>query len=160
MGNSVVGLDSLLKKLDKLGGNVDEVLYKSMQQQGELVKGYAKDLCTTGDTGDLRQSIHRQTKRYKGKIVSKVYTNKEYAGYVEFGTGKKGETTPAVDKYPGPLSYKQDKWKVNIPDVGVRWIEGQPAQPYLYPALKNNEEKVIENIKEDVKKAIKEVAKK
>ena len=160
MGKSVVGLDSLLKKLDKLGGNVDEVLYKSMQQQGELVKGDAKDLCPIGDTGDLRQSIHRQTKRYKGKIVSKVYTNNEYAGYVEFGTGKKGETTPAVDKYPGPLSYKQDKWKVNIPDVGVRWIEGQPAQPYLYPALKNNEEKVIENIKEDVKKAIKELAKK
>ena len=108
MSKSVVGLDSLLKKLDKLGGNVDEVLYKSMQQQGELVKGDAKDLCPTGDTGDLRQSIHRQTKRYKGKIVSKVYTNNEYAGYVEFGTGKKGETTPTVDKYPGPLSYKQD----------------------------------------------------
>ena len=107
-----------------------------------------------------RKSIHKRTKRYKSKIVSEVYTNNEYAGYVEFGTGKKGETIPAVDKYPGPLSYKQDKWKVNIPDVGVRWIEGQPAQPYLYPALKNNEENVIENIKEDVKKAIKEAAKK
>lgn len=158
MSKSVKGLDSLLKKLDKLGGNVDEVLYKSMQQQGELVKGDAKDLCPV-DLGDLRQSIKRETKRYKGKIVSKVYTNSDHAAYVEFGTGKKGESTPVSDKYPGPLSYKQDKWKVNIPDVGVRWIEGQSAQPYLYPALKNNEEKVIENIKEDVKKAIREVAK-
>lgn len=159
MGKSFVGLDSLLKKLDKLGGNVDEVLYKSMQQQGELVKGDAKDLCPV-DIGDLRKSIKKQTKRYKGKIVATVYTNSDHAAYVEFGTGRKGETTPAVGKYTGPLSYKQDKWKVNIPDVGVRWIEGQPAQPYLYPALKNNEERVIENIKEDVKKAIKEVAKK
>lgn len=159
MSKGVVGLDSLLKKLDKLGGNIEEVLYKSMQKQGELVKGDAKELCPVGDTGGLRQSIHKQSKRYKGKIVSEVYTNNEYAAYVEFGTGRKGETTPAVDKYPGELHYKQDKWKVNIPDVGVRWIEGQPAQPYLYPALKNNEEKVIENIKEDVKKAIKEVAK-
>ncbi len=45
MSNSIIGLDSLLKKLDKLGGNVEEVLYKSMQQQGELVKGDAKELC-------------------------------------------------------------------------------------------------------------------
>lgn len=159
MSKSVVGLDSLLKKLDKLGGNVDEVLYKSMQQQGELVKGDAKDLCLV-DLGDLRNSIKSRTSKEKGRVISEISTNNDHAAYVEFGTGKKGETTPAVDKYPGPLSYKQDKWKVNIPDVGVRWIEGQPAQPYLYPALKNNEEKVIENIKEDVKKAIKEVAKK
>ena len=90
MGKSVVlVLDSLFKKLDKLGGNVDEVLYKSMQQQGELVKGDAKDLCPTGDTGDLRQSIHRQTKRYKDKIVSKVYTNNEYVGMLSLVTGKK-----------------------------------------------------------------------
>lgn len=159
MSKSVVGLDSLLKKLNSLGGNVDEELYRSMQQQGELVKGDAEDLCSV-DLGDLRQSIKSKTKKYKGKIVAKVYTNSDHATYVELGTGRKGETTPVQDKYPGELHYKQDKWKVNIPDVGVRWIEGQPAQPYLYPALKNNEEKVIENIKEDVKKAIKEVAKK
>lgn len=160
MSNSVIGLDSLLKKLNSLGGNVEEVLYKSIQQQGELVKGDSKELCPVGDTGDLRQSIHKRTKRYKSKIVSEIYTNSEYAAYVEFGTGKKGETTPVAGKYPGPLAYKQDKWKVNIPDVGVRWIEGQPAQPFLYPALKNNEEKILKNIKEDVKQAIREVAKK
>lgn len=157
MGKSVVGLDSLLKKLNKLGGNVEEVLYKSMQKQGKLVKGDAKELCPV-DTGDLSQSIKRQTKRYKGKIASKIYTNSEYAAYVEFGTGKVGERTNTNTKVN--VSYKQDKWRVNIPDVGVRWIEGQPAQPYLYPALKNNEEKILKNIKEDVKQAIREVAKK
>lgn len=157
MSNSIIGLDSLLKKLDKLGGNVEEVLYKSMQQQGELVKSDAKELCPV-DTGDLRKSIYKKTKRAKGRIVSTIYTNSDHAAYVEFGTGKVGERTNTNTNVN--VSYKQDKWKVNIPDVGVRWIEGQPAQPYLYPALKNNEEKVIENIKEDVKKAIKEVAKK
>lgn len=159
MGNSVGGLDSLLKKLDKLGGNVDEVLYKSIQKQGKLVQGDAKELCPV-DLGDLRKSIISETKKESGRIVSTISTNSDHAAYVEFGTGRKGETTPVQDKYPGELHYKQDKWKVNIPDVGVRWIEGQPAQPYLYPALKNNEEKVLENIKEDVKKGIKEVAKK
>lgn len=157
MSNSVIGLDSLLKKLNSLGGNVEEVLYKSIQQQGELVKGDSKELCPV-DTGDLRQSIHKRTKRYKDKIVSEIYTNSEYAAYVEFGTGKVGEKTNTNKNVN--VSYKQDKWKVNIPDVGVRWIEGQPAQPYLYPALKNNEEKILKNIKEDVKQAIREVAKK
>lgn len=155
MSRSVVGLDNLLKKLNKLGGNVEETLYKSMQRQGELVKGDAKDLCPV-DTGDLRQSIKSETKNYKNKITTRVYTNSDHAAYVEFGTGKVGERTNKNNKVN--VSYKQDKWLVNIPDVGVRWVEGQPAQPYLYPALKNNEKIVVENIKEDVKKEIERIS--
>lgn len=32
------------------------------------------------------------------------------------------------------------------------------AQPYLYPALKNNKDKVLNEIEKDVRKAIREVA--
>lgn len=159
MAKSVVGLDKLIKKLDRLGGNIEETLKLSMQKQGELVKGDAKDLAPV-DIGDLRQSIYKKTTITKSKITSTIYTNSDHAAYVEFGTGKVGQNTPVVNKYPGQLAYKQDKWKVNIPGVGVRYIAGQPAQPYLYPALKNNEDKIIENIKDDVKKAIRSVAKK
>ena len=157
MGKSVVGLDSLLKKLDKLGGNIEEILTQSIGQQTKLVQGDAKDLCPV-DLGDLRNSIKENVKKYKGRIVGVVSTNSDHAAYVEFGTGKVGERTNKNTKVN--VSYKQDKWLVNIPDVGPRWIEGQPAQPYLYPALKNNEERIIENIKADVRKAIREVAKK
>lgn len=157
MGNSVVGLDNLLKKLSQLGGNVEETLYKSIIKQGELVKGEAKLLCPV-DTGDLRKSIYKKTKRSKGKIIGIVYTNSDHAAYVEFGTGRAGERTNKNANVN--VSYKQDKWLVNIPDVGPRWIEGQPAQPYLYPALKNNEKRIIELIKADLRKAIREVAKK
>lgn len=155
--SNIIGLDSLLKKLNSLGVNVEEILYKSIQQQGELVKGDAKELCPV-DTGELREKIYKKTKRAKGKIAGVVYTNLDYAPYVEFGTGKVGERTNTNTNVN--ISYKQDKWKVNIPDVGVRWVEGQPAQPFLYPALKNNEDKILKNIKEDVKQAIREVAKK
>lgn len=157
MGKSVVGLDSLLKKLNKLGGNIDEVLTQSIGQQTKIVQGEAKGLCPV-DLGDLRNSIKGNVKKYKGRIVGVVSTNSDHAAYVEFGTGKVGERTNKNTKVS--VSYKQDKWLVNIPDVGPRWIEGQPAQPYLYPALKNNEERIIENIKADVRKAIREVAKK
>ena len=155
--SSIIGVETLLKRLNSLGGNVEETLYNSMVKQTKFVQGEAKELCPV-DTGDLRESIKDNTRKYKNKIVGSIYTNSDHAAYVEFGTGKVGERTNTNTKVN--VSYKQEKWKVNIPDVGVRWIEGQPAQPYLYPALKNNEEKILENIKADVKQAIKEVAKK
>lgn len=157
MNKNVVGLESLLNKLNKLGGNVEETLYNSISKQTKFIQGEAKELCPV-DTGDLRNSIKANTIKNKNEIVGKVHTNMRHSLYVEFGTGKVGEKTNTNTKVN--VSYKQDKWLANIPDVGPRWIEGQPAQPYLYPALKNNEDKILENIKDDIKKAIKEVAKK
>ena len=138
---SINGVERLLKKLDKLGGNSEEVLYKTLQKQGELVKSEAKTLCPV-DTGDLRKSIRKSTKRYKGKIVARVYTNSDHAAYVEFGTGKRGEASNTNSNVE--VTYKQD-WS------------GMEAQPYLYPALKNNEDRVMKNIKENLKEAIREV---
>lgn len=156
--SDIKGLNSLMKKLDSLGGDVEKTLFKAVDKQGRFVQGEAKDLCRV-DTGDLKQSIICTTVHANNKISSVISTNSDHATYVEFGTGKKGENTPVEDKYPGNLTYKQDKWLVNIPDVGVRWIEGQPAQPYLYPALKNNRDEVIKNIKEDLQDAIREITK-
>ncbi len=153
---SINGVDSLMKKLNALGGNANKVLETSIAKQTKLVQGEAKDLCPV-DSGDLQQRIYTDVKSQQSKVIGKVVTNVEYAAYVEFGTGKKGEESGG-DKYPGPLSYKQDKWLVNIPDVGPRWIEGQPAQPFMYPALKNNEELVKKNIASDLEKKIREVA--
>ncbi|WP_346879305.1 HK97-gp10 family putative phage morphogenesis protein [Clostridium sp. UBA7791] len=153
---SINGVDSLMKKLNALGGNANKVLETSIAKQTKLVQGEAKDLCPV-DSGDLQQRIYTDVKSQQSKVIGKVFTNVEYAAYVEFGTGKKGEESGG-DKYPGPLSYKEDKWLVNIPDVGPRWIEGQPAQPFMYPALKNNEELVKKNIASDLEKKIREVA--
>lgn len=159
MGKSVIGADNLIRKLNSLGGNSEEILRKSMTIQGKLIQAEAKLMCPV-DNGALRNSIQAETRVDKGTISTTVSTNNEYAAYVEFGTGKKGQDTSVSDKYPGPLSYKQDKWKVNIPDVGVRWVEGQPAQPFMYPALKNNEDRVIKNVTNAIKKSIEEVCKK
>lgn len=156
--SEIRGLQSLLEKLDRLGGDVEKTLYRSVNEQGLFVQGEAKDLCPV-DTGDLKQSIICTTVKANNKISSVISTNSDHAPHVELGTGKRGEDTPVEGKYPGTLAYKQDKWLVNIPDVGVRWIEGQPAQPYLYPALKNNRDEVIKNIKEDLQEAIREISK-
>ena len=142
MSKSVTGLDKLLKKLEKLGGNVEETLNKSMQKQGEMVKGQAKMLAQV-DSSDLRKSIRKKTKKSAGKIEIKIYTNSDHAAYVEFGTGKRGMNSHKPHNIN--VSYKED------------WA-GMIAQPYLYPALKNKEDVIIENIKTDIKKAIREVA--
>ena len=78
MNKNVVGLESLLNKLNKLGGNVEETLYNSISKQTKFIQGEAKELCPV-DTGDLRNSIKANTIKNKNEIVGKVHTNMEHA---------------------------------------------------------------------------------
>ena len=152
---SVQNVDKLLRKLKRMDIDVNDKLAPIMDRQAKFIQGEAKDLCPV-DQGQLRNSIRTTTRKSKYKVTALVHTNVEYAAYVEFGTGKVGETTEVDDKYPGPLAYRQTKWKANIPDVGWRYVAGQKAQPYLYPALKNNEEKVRDNIANELQEVIRE----
>ena len=152
---SVQNVDKLLRKLKRMDMDVNDTLAPIMARQAKFIQGEAKDLCPVRD-GQLRNSIRTTTRKSKYKVTALVHTNTEYAAYVEFGTGKVGETTPVANKYPGPLSYRQTKWLGKIPDVGWLYIAGQAAQPFLYPALKNNEEKVRDNIANELKKVIEE----
>lgn len=143
---SIENIDKLLNKIDKLGGNSTSILKKSVNKQINFVKGEAKLLCPV-DSGRLKNSITGVVKDTSTGISGTVSTNVEYAPYVEFGTGQKGENSPSPPKYEGELGYRSD-WN------------GQPAQPFIYPALKNNEEKVIKSVKEELKKEIRRIARK
>ncbi|WP_300347568.1 HK97-gp10 family putative phage morphogenesis protein [Clostridium sp.] len=142
MSNSINGIDNLMKKLNELGVNAEEVVKKSMRKNIQLVKDEAKLLCPARD-GDLRKSIRSSVSIKKGTIKGMVYTNSDHAAYVEFGTGIRGQSSNSNTEVN--VRYKQD-WS------------GMEAQPYLYPALKNNKDKVLNEIEKDVKKAIREVA--
>jgi HK97 gp10 family phage protein len=72
-------------------------------------------------SGRLKGSIQYQLNPSKGSVV--VGTNAEHAVYVEFGTGVHAENGRG----------RKTKWRVNIPGVGVRWIEGQKPRPYFRP---------------------------
>lgn len=141
--SNVDGIDRLLQKLNRLGVNSEKVLEKSIKKNIKFVQGEAKNLCPV-DSGELRNSIKSKTEVNEKGIVAAVTTNVEYAPYQEFGTGQKGNSSPTPPKYDGNLAYRQD-WK------------GIPAQPFLYPALKNNEDKVMESIQEDLKEEIRKV---
>ncbi len=85
--------------------------------QGLIVQE-AKDLCPV-DTGFLRDSIAASEPDETGKtVVGAVVASAPYSSFVEFGTGIRGAASPGAGK--GPYS---PTWP------------GQPAQPYLRPAL-------------------------
>lgn len=91
------------------------------------------------DTGALRQSIRANPARSNGgKVSASVSTNLEYAPYVEFGTGARGASTNQNTKVK--VSYKSD------------WA-GQRAQPFLYPALRQNRARAKNLITEAIRKA-------
>lgn len=110
-----------------------------------IVEGAAKTLCPTNKYrggGELRQSIHPEVKDRGDEIVGRIYTNKEYAPYVEFGTGIKGGTHPKTAELG--LTFRTDVPWVFTPDNGETFFRtsGQVAQPFMYPALKQNKTKI------------------
>ena len=71
------------------------------------------------DTGLLKSSIVIGKVELDGNTVrGSVEANTPYAGYVEFGTGKRGASSPGAGPYP-----YTDSWP------------GMPSQPYMRPAL-------------------------
>lgn len=145
----IKGLNELLAKLEKLGADSDEMMIKAISRPTKRVQKDAKLLCPVGDSGRLRNSIESKvTKDDKGNIIGLVFTNVEYAPYVEFGTGPVGAANmPQWAKELG-VSYKQNKWLANIPDVGVRYVAGQAAQPFLYPAYKQSESQITQDVRD------------
>jgi HK97 gp10 family phage protein len=142
--SGINGMKDLLVKLNSLTGNTDAALFGIMENCGKFVEDDAK-MNVPVDTHDLERSIQHETKKEKGVVRSIVYTNSDHAAFVEFGTGQAGESTNTNQKVS--VSYRQD------------WI-GMPAQPYLYPALKNNEDQLKRYVKTQLKKEILKVAKK
>jgi HK97 gp10 family phage protein len=86
----------------------------------------AKAICPV-DTGALRDSIDSVVEDKGKTVVGTIYANVPYAGYVEYGTGRRGAESPGAGPYEYSLGHP-----------------GQVAQPYLRPALDTTREAVKE----------------
>lgn len=126
------------KELQNLLKNIGTApLERTIKKVTVEVQGQAKALAPA-DTGTLRNSIKMNYD--SNKKEGRVYTNNDYATYVEFGTGVRGNGTyPDGEK---KLTYNQN-WK------------GQVAQPYMYPALQFGKSKAQEILKQEIEKEIK-----
>lgn len=126
------------KELQNLLKNIGTApIERTIKKVTVEVQGQAKALAPA-DTGTLRNSIKMNYD--SNKKEGRVYTNNDYATYVEFGTGIRGNGSyPDSNKN---LTYNQN-WK------------GQVAQPYMYPALQHGKSLVTETLKQEIAKEIK-----
>lgn len=137
------GLDELLSTLSALGGDVKASAKKGLHRGAKKIQKNAKLLCPTGETGQLKNSIKTSAEETSDGVIAKIYTNNEYASYVEFGTGVRGASSH-IDR-PEGIHYNS------------KWM-GQRAQPYMSPAYlhaKNTgevENEVINSIQQDIRK--------
>lgn len=153
----IKGIDSLTQRFNKIA-NME--LRSAMNEATELVQGQAKNLVPPNGTGYLRESIHMQVKDTGKELQGRVFTNCEYAIYVEMGTGVKGNGTYPYEIKGFTPEYKDKGWAYYDNDRG-EWIytKGQVAQPYMYPALKQHEKTIKRILKNGVKTKLKENSK-
>lgn len=110
-----------------------EAAVRALEKCGLTAEGYAKKLAPV-DTGNLRNSISHAVDEQGYKAY--VGTNTEYAPYVELGTGKYAD-----GGRPTPWVYQDD-------EGNWHWTAGNPAQPFLAPAVKDHAQ-TYRNIIED-----------
>lgn len=160
---AVEGVEKLMRQFNQLG-SMEPVVYKSVKRQAEVVRGVAVKLCPVyspkGDpipgvsSGELRGSIYTKVSQDANATIGSVYTNKEYAPYVEFGTGPVGASNHQGISPNVAVTYTQKGWVWPDVDGGFHATEGQPAQPFMYPALKTMESHVIKVIAADLQAGI------
>lgn len=141
----VTGLEKLIGKLHALGGNVDEVVDEALQQGAKKIQNDAKRLIKAKnafDTGRLHGSITVE------KIPNgySVGTNVEYAPYIEYGTGEKGDPT-------APHTARKF-WRYKDENGNWHTSKGIRARPYLRPAFNINKEYTVKLIRSKLRKAI------
>lgn len=106
-----------------------------MQRACLHVEGKAKQNAPV-DTGTLRSSITHKVVRSGDDTEGIIYTNEEYAPYVEFGTGiyaeEGGRTSP---------------WKYKGSDGNWYITSGQKAKKFLSKAIVSEQDKIIEEFK-------------
>lgn len=109
---------------------------RALEKCGLVGEGYAKKLCPV-DTGNLRSSItHTVNMEEKAAYIGSPVS---YATYVECGTGK---------YYPGG---RPTTWVYQDSEGNWHRTSGQPANPFIKPAVANHLEQYQRIIKKELK---------
>lgn len=174
---SIQGLDKLVAKLSALNGNVNKTMKQAVHQAAKRIQREAKLLAPVND-GALRNNIHAEVEMQGNQIEGRVFTTVDHAPYVEFGTGPLGmashKEVPAA--ILSKLSYRQNGWWIHESQIDAKtaekyhfvkrvtdngkfyYTEGQPAQPFLYPALANNEKKIEAQVRKVLRDEIRRLS--
>ena len=119
-----------------------EAAVRALEKCGLAAEGYAKENITRNksvDTGNLRNSISHKVDPDEPAVY--IGSNTSYAPYVELGTGKYTE-----GGRPTPWVYQDD-------NGNWHWTAGNPAQPFLKPAVADHPQTYSNIIKDELENA-------
>ena len=119
---------------------MQDAVLRALERIGMEAEGYAKDLAPV-DTGRLRNSISHQVDDSENAVY--IGTNVSYAPYVELATGIYAE---GGGGRPTPWVYQDEKGNWH-------WTRGNPAQPFLAPAVKDHAKTYSNIIKDELENA-------
>ena len=152
----IEGLDRLFRKIARLH-NID--IKPIIEDATIRVRDEAK-MRVPVDTGELQNSLDYNVDKTAEGFTGKVFTNKEHGLYVELGTGPKGEASHSGISPEIKLIYSPSGWVYyDVDKQKFIFTNGQPARPFMYPALHDNREKISKFIQEKVQRKIEEASK-
>ena len=126
------GLEAIITDLNEIADT--QTLERALGRACAKVERSAKEKAPKGN-GSLRRSITSRVTNNEGI----VFTNLEYAPYVEFGTGLFAEG--GNGRKDVPWHYQDDKGEWHT-------TSGMKPHPYLRPALLENREEILRILKE------------
>lgn len=179
MGVEIRGLDSLRRKVKALPKILEDGMWDATFELTELIKQAAELRLSSSvkyASGELLGSLKNEVViNAQGKIVGRVWSDKQQAIFRELGTGPVGEASPKDLPEGITPVYSQTAWFIPVKDVAVDLeavygiprvtvqgtdfyiTKGQPARPFLYPSLKELIGEAPEIYKEHVQQALREL---
>lgn len=122
---------------DEVLAALQEAAERALEKCGLVAEGYAKRLVPV-DTGNLRNSITHKVDPAEPAVY--IGTDSEYAAYVELGTG---------EHYPGG---RPTPWKYQDANGDWHWTHGNPAKPFLKPAVADHAQQYRQIMENELKK--------
>ena len=175
----IKGMESLRRKLKATPKVLEDAMWDATFEISELIKQAAELRLASSvkyGNGELMGSLKNEAViNAQGKIVGRVWSDKEQAIYREFGTGPVGQesqkdipegVTPVystsawfipVEKVDVDLEAVYGIPRITIQDREFYVTRGQPARPFLYPSLKEIVEQAPDIYKTHVQKRLKEL---
>lgn len=121
----------------EVSAEIKAALLRGLEKCGLVAEGYAKKLAPV-DTGNLRNSISHKV--VPEEATCYVGSNVEYAVYQEMGTGQ---------YYPGG---RPTPWVYQDAKGNWHWTKGNPAKPFLKPAVADHAQQYRQIMENELKK--------
>jgi HK97 gp10 family phage protein len=153
--SEIKGMDSLMRKLNALGGNVPRALYQGVADTIEVAAADAKMLAPKNSSsqsdgtgsGSIVSGIQTKIKTLSDGAEGSVISTAAHSIFVEMGTGPVGAANHAgISPKVSPSYTSRESWAYPTVIDGeetYRVTSGQPARPFMYPAAVMNKDTFI-----------------